>query len=182
MKRRSALKSMMAAFTGASFFTGGSFTMVAKQPSRTALCSTTMIETRDGTRLHFRDWGGGRPIVFVAPWGLNSDWWDAPVLSLSQRGWRCVTFDRRGNARSDDPCRGYDFDTLADDIAAILDGLDLQNIVLVGHGLKKILREPIAARLRRWRNRVRQTAAAPPKLCLDEWRHSVVFWCSSGAY
>jgi non-heme chloroperoxidase len=134
MKRRSALKSMMAAFTAA--FAGGSFTVEAEQSSTVAvLRSNTMIETRDGTRLHFRDWGGGRPIVFVAPWGLCSDWWDAPVLSFSERGWRCVTFDRRGHARSDDPCRGYDFDTLADDIAAVLDGLDLQNAVLVGHSL-----------------------------------------------
>jgi len=71
----------------------------------------------------------------VAPWALCSDWWDIPVVSLSERGWRCVTFDRRGHGRSDDPCQGYDFDTLADDIAAILDGLDLQNVVLVGHSM-----------------------------------------------
>ena len=97
--------------------------------------STTMIETRDGTRIHFRDWGAGRPIVFVAPWGLCSDWWDIPVITLSERSWRCVTFDRRGHGRSDDPCRGYDFDTLADDIAAVLDELDVQNAVLVGHSM-----------------------------------------------
>ena len=71
---------MMAAFTAA--FTGGSFTMEAKQPSSVALRSTTMIETRDGTRIHFRDWGAGRPIVFVAPWGLCSDWWDIPVITF----------------------------------------------------------------------------------------------------
>ena len=94
-----------------------------------------MIDTRDGTRIHFRDWGTGRPIVFAAPWGLSSDWWDIPVISLSERGWRCVAFDRRGHGRSDDPCRGYDFDTLADDIATLFDGLDLQNAVLVGHSL-----------------------------------------------
>jgi non-heme chloroperoxidase len=95
MERRSALKSMMAAFTA---FAGRGFTKAAQQPSSaTTLRSATMIETRDGTRLHFRDWGAGRPIVFVAPWGLSSDWWDAPVLSLSERGWRCVTF---GPARS----------------------------------------------------------------------------------
>jgi non-heme chloroperoxidase len=133
MERRSALKSMMAAFTAA--FTGGSFTMAAKQPSRVALPSTTMIEARDGTRIHFRDWGAGRPIVFVAPWGLCSDWWDIPVITLSERGWRCVAFDRRGHGRSDDPCRGYDFDTLADDIAAVMDALDLQDVVLVGHSM-----------------------------------------------
>ena len=94
-----------------------------------------MIEARDGTRVHFRDWGIGRPIVFVAPWGLCSDWWDLPVMSLTERGWRCVAFDRRGHGRSDDPCRGYDFDTLADDIAAVMDALDVQNVVLVGHSM-----------------------------------------------
>lgn len=111
--------------------------MEAEQPSRVTagLRSATMIETRDGTRIHFRDWGAGRPIVFVAPWGLCSDWWDIPVINLSERGWRCVTFDRRGHGRSDDPSRGFDFDTLADDIASVIDGLDLENIVLVGHSL-----------------------------------------------
>lgn len=96
----------------------------------------SMIEARDGTGIHFRDWGAGRPIVFVAPWGLCSDWWDIPVITLSERGgWRCVTFDRRGHGRSDDPSHGYNFDTLADDIAAVIDSLDLKDVVLVGHSL-----------------------------------------------
>jgi pimeloyl-ACP methyl ester carboxylesterase len=129
MERRSALKSMILALAS------GGFSSAAKQPPRVDLRPTTMIETRDGTRIHFRDWGAGRPIVFAAPWGLCSDWWDIPVTSFSERGWRCVAFDRRGHGRSDDPCRGYDFDTLADDIATVLDGLDLQNAVLVGHSM-----------------------------------------------
>jgi len=94
-----------------------------------------MIETRDKTRIHFRDWGTGRTIVFVAPWALSSDWWDIPMTSLSERGWRCVAFDRRGHGRSDAPGHGYDFNTLADDMASVLDGLDLQNVVLVGHSM-----------------------------------------------
>lgn len=94
-----------------------------------------MIEADDGTRIHFRDWGTGRPIVFVAPWGLCSDWWDIPVHSFVKHGWRCVTFDRRGHGRSDDPSRGYDPDTLADDIAAVLDGVDVKDAVLVGHSM-----------------------------------------------
>jgi non-heme chloroperoxidase len=126
MERRSALKSVILALAGSGL------AATAKQ-SPSASSRPTMIDTLDGARIHFRDWGAGRPIVFVAPWGLCSDWWDASVTSLSERGWRCVTFDRRGHGRSDDPCRGYDFDTLADDIAAVLDGLDVQNIVLVGH-------------------------------------------------
>jgi non-heme chloroperoxidase len=112
----------------------GSLPSVAEQPSGVAP-RPTMIESRDKTRIHFRDWGAGRPIVFVAPWGLCSDWWDIPVITLSERGWRCAPLDRRGHGRSDDPCRGYDFDTLADDIAAVMDSLDLQNIVLVGHSM-----------------------------------------------
>ena len=133
MERRSALKSMMAAFTA---LTSGRLPVAAKEPpSTSAPISNTMVETRDGTRIHFRDWGAGRPIVFAAPWGMCSDWWDIPTIKLSQRGWRCVSFDRRGHARSDDSCRGYDLDTLADDIAAVLDRLDLQNVVLVGHSM-----------------------------------------------
>jgi non-heme chloroperoxidase len=128
MQRRSALKSMMLALAS------GSFTSAAKESARGAPRSS-LIDTRDGTRIHFQDWGAGRPIVFVAPWGLCSDWWDIPVMSFNEHGWRCITFDRRVHARSDDPCRGYDFDTLADDIAGVMDGLDLENVVLVGHSL-----------------------------------------------
>jgi non-heme chloroperoxidase len=77
---------MMATFTA---LASGSLT-VAKEPlSKAVSLSSTMIESRDGTRIHFRDWGAGRPIVFVAPWGLCSDWWDIPVITLSERGWRC---------------------------------------------------------------------------------------------
>src|ERR1700733_16036921 len=126
MKRRSVLKSMILALA--------SVPSVAEQPSEVAPCPT-MIESRDKTRIHFRDWGAGRPVVFVAPWGLCSDWWDIPVITFSERGGRCVAFDRRGHGRSDDPCRGYDFDTLADDIASVMDALDLQDVVLVGHSM-----------------------------------------------
>lgn len=123
----------------------GSFAFGAEKTSRTNASTavpsgvalrSSMIQTRDETGIHFRDWGAGRPIVFVAPWGLCSDWWDIPVITLSERGgWRCVTFDRRGHARSEDPCRGYNFDTLSDDLAAVMDTLDLKDVVLVGHSL-----------------------------------------------
>lgn len=104
-------------------------------PPQSSPVQSSFVETRDKTRIHFRDWGSGRPIVFVAPWGLSSDWWDIPIINFTERGWRCVTFDRRGHARSDDPSHGYDFDTLADDIAAVMDALDLENVVLVGQSL-----------------------------------------------
>ena len=111
MQRRSALKSLFLAVARGSFASADSqSTNAAPQPS--------LIDKPDNARIHFRDWGTGRTIVFVAPWGLCSDWWDIPVINLTERGWRCVTLDRRGHGRSDDPCRGYDFDTLSDDIAA----------------------------------------------------------------
>jgi pimeloyl-ACP methyl ester carboxylesterase len=93
------------------------------------------VEARDKTRISVRDWGAGRPIVFVAPWALCSDWWDFHMMTLAAQGWRCVAFDRRGHGRSEEPGRGYDFDTLADDLSAVLEVLDLRNAVLVGHSM-----------------------------------------------
>jgi non-heme chloroperoxidase len=93
------------------------------------------IETRDGTRLYHLDWGTGAPVVFSHAWGLNADLWEFPMTELSERGLRCVAYDRRGHGRSSDPGRGYDFDTLADDLAAVLDRLDLRGVTLVGHSM-----------------------------------------------
>ena len=139
MQRRSALKSMLLALGSGrlAFAAKRSDTSASATAAPAAVRKNTssMIETHDGTRIHFRDWGAGRPIVFLAPWAMCSDWWDIPIMNLIERGWRCVTLDRRGHARSDDPSHGYDFDTLCDDVAAIIEGLDLQNAVLVGHSL-----------------------------------------------
>lgn len=130
MERRSVLKSTLLALAS------GVVPAASEEPRAVAVPrSTNMIDARDGTRIHFREWGSGRPIVFLAPWGMCSDWWDVPVIKLVERRWRCVSFDRRGHARSDDPCRGYDFDTLADDLATVMDTLDLRDVVLVGHSM-----------------------------------------------
>ena len=93
------------------------------------------IEAGDGTRLFYRDWGTGAPIVFAAPWGLNADWWDYHMTALSEQGFRCIAYDRRGHGRSEDPGRGYDFDTLADDLLALLTQLDVSGVMLVGHSM-----------------------------------------------
>ncbi len=93
------------------------------------------IRTDDGVDLFYRDWGDGAPVLFVAGWSLPSDMWQYQMLALSQRGLRCIAFDRRGHGRSSDPGRGYDFDTLADDIAAVMEALDLQRVTLVGHSM-----------------------------------------------
>lgn len=93
------------------------------------------IEASDGTRLFFREWGKGQPMVFAAPWGLNSAWWEYQMANLAGRGRRCVGLDRRGHGRSEEPIDGYDFDTLADDLAALLEQLDLRGVTLVGQSL-----------------------------------------------
>jgi non-heme chloroperoxidase len=89
-----------------------------------------MIQTSDGTQLFVRDWGQGRPILFVSAWGFSSQTWSLQTLPLASQGWRCVAFDRRGHGRSDDRAFGADFDQLADDIAAVIDRLSLHDVVL----------------------------------------------------
>src|SRR4051794_11709942 len=79
------------------------------------------VRTRDGASLFVRDWGEGRPVVFAASWGLSSAMWAYQVAHLSDRGFRCLAFDRRGHGRSDAPRRGYDMDTLADDLARVVE-------------------------------------------------------------
>jgi len=96
-----------------------------------AISAPGFIRTRDGVDLFYRDWGQGKPVLFVAGWSLPSDMWQYQMLALSQRGLRCIAFDRRGHGRSSDPGRGYDFDTLAD----VIEALDLREVALVGHSM-----------------------------------------------
>ncbi|MFC0602125.1 alpha/beta fold hydrolase [Streptomyces palmae] len=91
------------------------------------------FETFDGTRLAYEDYGQGEPIVFVPSWALNSDMWEYQIPFFTERGYRCITLDRRGHGRSERPSTGYDLDSSADDIAALLNHLDLRNVTLVGH-------------------------------------------------
>ena len=93
------------------------------------------IRTADGVNLFYRDWGQGEPVVFVASWSLPSDMWNYQMLALSEQGCRCVGFDPRGHGRSSDPGHGFDYDTLAGDLAAVLEVLDLRNATLIGHSM-----------------------------------------------
>lgn len=102
---------------------------------RTAAREPGFITTDDGVGLFCRDWGAGRPVVFLASWSLPSDSWACQMLPLAERGLRCVAYDRRGHGRSSDPGRGWDFDRLADDLAAVLEALDLIGVTLVGHSM-----------------------------------------------
>jgi non-heme chloroperoxidase len=91
------------------------------------------FDASDGARLFFADWGDGQPVLLSHAWGLNSNMWTYQVPALLQAGFRCVAFDRRGHGRSDLPSRGYDYDQFADDVAALVEHLDLDDIALVGH-------------------------------------------------
>ncbi|MGZ6588443.1 MAG: alpha/beta fold hydrolase [Solirubrobacteraceae bacterium] len=93
------------------------------------------LNATDNTSLFFRDWGDGDPVVFVHGWGLNSDMWEYQLPALVDRGLRCIAYDRRGCGRSDQPGDGYDFNTLADDLAAVLGHLELRNVTLVSHSM-----------------------------------------------
>ena len=90
------------------------------------------ITTRDGTRIYFKDWGVGKPIVFSHGWPLNSDSWESQMIFLASEGYRCIAHDRRGHGRSSQPWNGNDMNTYADDLAELMNTLDLKRAVLVG--------------------------------------------------
>jgi non-heme chloroperoxidase len=91
------------------------------------------VTSKDGTEIFFKDWGTGTPIVFSHGWPLSSDAWDAQMIFLVNQGYRVIAHDRRGHGRSGQPSGGNDMDTYADDLATVLDALDIQKAMLVGH-------------------------------------------------
>jgi non-heme chloroperoxidase len=91
------------------------------------------ITTKDGAHIFYKDWGGGRPVVFSHGWPLNADAWDPQANLVANHGYRAVAHDRRGHGRSTQTWNGNDMDTYADDLAALMDELDLSDAVLVGH-------------------------------------------------
>ena len=91
------------------------------------------IKTKDGTEIFFKDWGSGQPIVFSHGWPLSADDWDAQMMFFLGHGYRVVAHDRRGHGRSAQVADGHDMDHYADDLAAVVEHLDLKNAVHVGH-------------------------------------------------
>lgn len=89
--------------------------------------------TKDGTEIYYKDWGSGQPVVFSHGWPLSSDAWEAQMLFVAEHGFRAVGHDRRGHGRSSQPWHGNEMDTYADDLAGLIEALDLTDIVLVGH-------------------------------------------------
>ncbi len=91
-----------------------------------------IVTTTDGTQIYYKDWGVGQPLVFSHGWPLNADSWEAQMLFLAAHGYRCIAHDRRGHGRSSQPWDGNDMDTYADDLATLIETLDLQDVVLIG--------------------------------------------------
>jgi len=94
------------------------------------------ITTRDGTDLYVKDWGSGRPVILIHGWPLSADSWDPQMMALADAGFRAIAYDRRGFGRSGQPWSGYDYDTLADDLADVMKatGAD-QDATIVGFSM-----------------------------------------------
>lgn len=91
------------------------------------------VTTQDGTRIFYKDWGSGQPVVFSHGWPLNADVWDDQTHFVASNGFRAIAHDRRGHGRSSQPWNGNDMDTYADDLATLIESLDLRDVTLVGH-------------------------------------------------
>jgi len=93
------------------------------------------ITTADGARIYYKDWGNGPTVVLSNGWPLNADSWEGQTLFLANHGYRVVVYDRRGFGRSTQPWNGYDYDTFADDLAALVQILSLKDVALFGFSM-----------------------------------------------
>src|SRR5262245_53559113 len=93
------------------------------------------IETKDRVSLYYKDWGTGKPVIFIHGWSLGADIWEYQMTYLASQELRCIAYDQRGCGRSSQPGHGYNANTFADDLAALIEQLDLHEVTLVGHSM-----------------------------------------------
>jgi non-heme chloroperoxidase len=153
------------------------------------------ITTTDGTRIYYKDWGSGQPVVFSHGWPLSGDAFEDQMFFLASRGYRCIAHDRRGHGRSSQPWHGNDMDTYADDLAALTAALDLRDAVHVGHstgggevaryiarhGTKRVARAILIAAVPPLMLKTTANAGGVPMEVFDQLRANVVadrsqFW------
>ncbi len=123
------------AMTMAATAGGSANTRNASHPQHLGVPTMDSVTAKDGTRIFFKDWGSGKPVVLSHGWPLDADAWDAQMLFLVHKGYRVIAHDRRGSGRSGQSSRGNDVDTYADDLATVIDALDLKQATLVGHSM-----------------------------------------------
>lgn len=128
-------RTVLAAGTAASLATFLHARAFASTPAspQTGDRKMAFIETKDKTKIFYKDWGKGQPVVFSHGWPLSGDAWDAQMLFFGQQGFRVIAHDRRGHGRSDQPWTGNNMDQYADDLAELMDKLDLKDAVMIGH-------------------------------------------------
>jgi non-heme chloroperoxidase len=97
--------------------------------------ASTHLVTKDGVSLYYKDWGNGPTVIFSHGYPLSSDAWEDQMFYLARNGYRVIAHDRRGFGRSSQPGHGYDYDTFADDLAQLIEALDVRNATLVGHSM-----------------------------------------------
>jgi non-heme chloroperoxidase len=107
--------------------------MATASSINTPQLTSSTVTVKDGTQIYFKDWGQGQPIVFSHGWPLTADAWDAQMMFLASRGYRCIAHDRRSHGRSGQSWNGNNMDTYADDLATLVEALDLKEAVHVGH-------------------------------------------------
>ena len=95
----------------------------------------TFITTKDDTKLYVKDWGTGRPVIMMHGWPLSADSWDDQAMAIADAGFRAISYDRRGFGRSDQPFNGYDYNTLADDLASVIEQTGANDATLAGFSM-----------------------------------------------
>ncbi|PKN98784.1 MAG: alpha/beta hydrolase [Chloroflexi bacterium HGW-Chloroflexi-4] len=145
---------------------------------------TNTITTKDGTRIFYKDWGIGKPIIFSHGWPLNSDSWESQMVFLATKGYRCIAHDRRGHGRSSQPWTGNDMNTYADDLAELINLLDLKRAILIGfsagggeitryisrHGSKRVFKMVLISAVPPLMIKTKSNPAGLPKEVFEELR------------
>ena len=108
---------------------------VSAKPVAAPAQRTSTVTMKDGTQIYYKDWGVGPVVVFSHGWPLSSDAWEDQMMFLASNGYRCIAHDRRGHGRSTQPWEGNNYDTFADDLATLLNTLNIKNAMLVGHSM-----------------------------------------------
>ena len=140
------------------------------------------VTTADETRLYVKDWGNGRPVILIHGWPLSADSWDDQALALADAGHRVIAYDRRGFGRSSQPWTGYDYDTLADDLATLITQTGVQDAVLVGfsmgggevarymsrHGGKSVAKAALVSSVLPYRLKTRDNPAGTEQAAFDK--------------